>query len=325
MNDVELFCGNALSAYESWPSPTLIVSDGPYGVGSAHGDLSASKDLPAFYEPHVAAWSSAATLRTSLWFWGTEVGWATVHPLLTAHGWRYMRCCVWDKGIAHIAGNCNVATLRRLPVVSEVAVHYVYHLIAGMIDIQDWFLSEWRRTGLPGWRANEACGVKDAATRKYLTKQRDLWYLPPPDRYEALRCYADDHGNPAGRPYFVLPHDQVESQRRSQRAVFNSEPGVTNVWRCPALRGLERLKVGGRALHLNQKPLSLIESIVRWCSDPGDVVWDPFAGTGTVGVACARLGRGYRGSEIDEDVFVVANDRVRASLQLDMKERNRED
>jgi site-specific DNA-methyltransferase (adenine-specific) len=56
------------------------------------------------------------------------------------------------------------------------------------------------------------------------------------------------------------------------RAKFCCEVGVTNVWREPAVRGRERVKVGGRCAHANQKPIALLDRVVRASSDPGDVV-----------------------------------------------------
>src|SRR5690606_1700911 len=60
----------------------------------------------------------AAQPATTLWFWNTEIGWATVHPLLAEQGWEYVQTIVWDKGIAHIAGNVNGDTIRQFPVVA---------------------------------------------------------------------------------------------------------------------------------------------------------------------------------------------------------------
>lgn len=300
---IDLRPGNALDLYSSWPAPVVIVVDGPYGIGSGHGDLRTPEALPRWYEPHVAAWSSVATLRTTLWFWGTEVGWATVHPLLHDHGWRYRRCCIWDKGIGHIAGNCNLKTLRRPPVVTEVCVQYVYDQVDGLPP-QDWFRREWVRTGLPFSAANAACGVKDAATRKYLTRERHLWYLPPPDVLTKLTTYVNEHGEPEGRPYFA------EVERLRLRPVFKIDAGITNIWYEPPLRGAERLKMRGHALHLNQKPLALIERIVTASSEADDAVWDPFAGTGTTAVACARLKRSCYSAEINPQMFDAAIHRL---------------
>lgn len=111
-----------------------------------------------------------------------RAGWATVHPLLVRHGWDYVQTVVWDKGVGHIAGNVNGDTIRRFPVVTEVCVFYRRRLEFptpdGVMSAKQWLRYEWRRAGLPLHRANQACGMANAATRKYLT-QDWLWYLPP--------------------------------------------------------------------------------------------------------------------------------------------------
>ena len=120
---------------------------------------------------------------TTLWFWNTEIGWANVHPTLVEHGWEYRNCHIWDKGIAHIAGNSNSKTLRKFPVATEVCVQYTkkafFKADGIQMDMQQWLRYEWERTGLPLYKTNEACGVRNAATRKYFTKDH-LWYYPPP-------------------------------------------------------------------------------------------------------------------------------------------------
>ncbi len=120
-----IYFGPAEDRYADWPVPTCIVADGPYGVDGFPGDFRTAESLPDWYEPHIGAWSDRATPGTTLWFWNTEIGWATVHPLLEAQGWEYRCCNVWDKGLGHIAGNANTRTLRKFPVVTEVCVHYV--------------------------------------------------------------------------------------------------------------------------------------------------------------------------------------------------------
>ena len=90
--------GDALAAYERWPTPVVIVSDGAYGVRGFHGGTTGVGGLLDWYRPHVEAWSRYATSATTLWFWNTEVGWATVHPLLVESGWDYVQVITWDKG-----------------------------------------------------------------------------------------------------------------------------------------------------------------------------------------------------------------------------------
>src|SRR5690348_1710244 len=100
---VNLELGDALEAYERWPAPDTIVSDGPYGLRSFPGDPASPDGLTEFYRAHLLAWSEKAKPSTTLWFWCSEIGWATVHPLLALTGWQYVRACVWDKGPGHVA------------------------------------------------------------------------------------------------------------------------------------------------------------------------------------------------------------------------------
>lgn len=292
--------GDVLDAYAGWPEPTAIISDGPYGISGYPGDPPRPEALPALYEPHAAAWAAAASAQTTLWFWCTEVGWALSHPVLARHGWIYRGCNIWDKGVAHIAGNCNGRTMRRFPTVTEVCAHYVREplfTVSGMPQsLQDWFRAEWRRTGLPMSRANDACGVRNAASRKYLASDHH-WYAPPPEVFSRLARYANQHGDAAGRPYFALTAEEMASDTLAAskwlklQAKFRFEYGVTNVWACAANRGGERLKQGGRAVHGNQKPTLLMERIIRASTDQGDMVWDAFGGTGAGALAALRLGR----------------------------------
>src|ERR1700730_15991965 len=165
---LSVFLGDSLNFYEKWARPTVIISDGGYGVLGFEGDTSDHLDLPNWYEPHIAAWSRRATPTTTLWFWNSEIGWAAVHPVLERHGWRYMNANIWNKGKGHVAGNVNTTKIRRFPVVSEVCVQYVFEPRVNGLLLKQWLLKEWKRTGLTVRKSNEACGVADAATRKYL-------------------------------------------------------------------------------------------------------------------------------------------------------------
>jgi len=61
-------------------------------------------------------------------------------------------------------------------------------------SMKHWLRSEWLRSGLPLYKTNDACGVKNAATRKYFT-QCYLWYFPSPDKMEELARYANKYGS----------------------------------------------------------------------------------------------------------------------------------
>ncbi|MDA8219606.1 MAG: DNA methyltransferase [Dehalococcoidales bacterium] len=322
---VSIHFDHAERLYADWPTPTCIISDGPYGVSGFPGDNHKAESLAGWYEPHIRAWSDRSTPQTTLWFWNTELGWATVHPVLVANGWEYRCCNIWDKGLGHVAGNANSKTLRKFPVVTEVCVHYVkaamFQVGSRSLSMQEWLRHEWKRTKLPFRLANEACGVLNAATRKYLTADH-LWYYPPVDAFSRLAEYANKHGHPAGRPYFSMDGrspipDEVWA---TLRAKFHCSVGVTNVWREPQVGGSERVQ-GKRngmrykfsSLHGSQKPLKFIDLVVRASTDEGDVVWEPFGGLCPGAVVSFRSDRRYCGAEIIPEFYAAAVERLMRS------------
>ena len=321
-DDVKIHFERAERLYSDWPKPTCIISDGPYGVSGFPGDHHKAESLAEWYEPHIKSWSECSTAETTLWFWNTELGWATVHPVLSAYGWEYRCCNIWDKGLGHIAGNANTQTLRKFPVVTEVCVHYVkpptFSVNGKSLTMQEWLRYEWKRTGLPLRLANEACGVLNAATRKYLTADH-LWYYPPPEAFVKLARYANTRGDAEGRPYFSIDGKKAISEVdwAKLRAKFNCEVGVTNVWREPQVGGTERIqgtrngmKYKFSSLHGSQKPLKFIELAVRASTDEEDVVWEPFGGLCPGAVVSYHLRRRYRGAEIVPEFYAAAVERL---------------
>ena len=312
---ITIYHGDVLQLYALWERPTVIISDGAYGLNSFPGDPVSPELLADWYKPHVEAWSQYALPSTTLWFWNSELGWANVHPVLAANGWEYRNCHIWDKGIAHIAGNSNSKTLRKFPVTTEVCVQYVkknyFYVNGGKVTMQEWLRYEWERTGLPFSKTNEACGVKNAATRKYFT-QDHLWYFPPTEAFEALVQYAHLHGKVEGKPYFSMDnHSPLSSEEWSKmRAKFYCVNGTTNVWKEPAVRGTERLKDRNQCLHMNQKPLKLLELCITSSSDKNDTVWEPFGGLCSAIVAAHKVERIGYAAEVIERYYQIAIKRL---------------
>ena len=61
------------------------------------------------------------------------------------------------------------------------------------------------------------------------------------------------------------------------------------------------------------KPVALMQYLVRLITPPGGVVLDPFAGSGTTGVACHREARGFIGMELEAEYVAFANARIKAA------------
>lgn len=67
-------------------------------------------------------------------------------------------------------------------------------------------------------------------------------------------------------------------------------------------------------IHPTQKPVPLMEYLVKTYSNAGDTVLDCFMGSGPVGVACAKLDRNFIGIELDEEYFKIAKERIEGAI-----------
>lgn len=93
----------------------------------------------------------------------------------------------------------------------------------------------------------------------------------------------------------------------------NEDVQVRSDWTIPLCTGEERLKGGdGKKLHPTQKPEALLARVILSSSRPGDLVLDPFSGTGTTGATAKRLGRAFFGIERDPAYAEAAQARIAA-------------
>jgi modification methylase len=94
---------------------------------------------------------------------------------------------------------------------------------------------------------------------------------------------------------------------------FNEDTQMRSDWTFALCTGEERIKdADGKKAHPTQKPEALLHRVLLASSRPGDVVLDPFFGTGTTGAAAKRLGRHYIGIEREDDYIRVAEKRLAA-------------
>ncbi len=98
---------------------------------------------------------------------------------------------------------------------------------------------------------------------------------------------------------------------------LNDELQMRSDWEFPICGGPERLKKDGHKVHPTQKPEALLYRILLASTKPGDVVLDPFFGTGTTGAVAKRLGRRWIGIEREGVYVAAAQERIAAALPLD--------
>jgi modification methylase len=127
---------------------------------------------------------------------------------------------------------------------------------------------------------------------------------------------------------FTNAHETLIWAARDQRAratfnyeslkALNDDLQMRSDWLFPICSGPERLKDdGGRKAHPTQKPEALLYRVLLATTRKGDVVLDPFFGTGTTGAVAKRLGRQWIGCEREATYREVALERIELALPLD--------
>ncbi len=98
---------------------------------------------------------------------------------------------------------------------------------------------------------------------------------------------------------------------------LNDDKQMRSDWLIPLCTGPERLRdAAGRKVHPTQKPEALLHRVIVACTAPGEVVLDPFLGTGTTAAVAKRLGRRYVGIERDAGYAAAALARLAAVAPL---------
>lgn len=127
------------------------------------------------------------------------------------------------------------------------------------------------------------------------------WSMPqlsgdrPPSGREDLLIFHRGMAEELGEP------DGVAQGPVGDVALFYGSTKGRKAWNGPGnLTHLQHKCLRGEGKHRAEKPLDQALDLVSWFSDPGEIVLDPFAGSGTLGLSCAILGRNYVGFELDE-------------------------
>ena len=156
--------------------------------------------------------------------------------------------------------------------------HNIYRLGAILQDMGFWILNDivWNKTNpMPNFRGRRFCNAHE--TMIWASKSKDSKYC---FNYEAMKAMND------------------ELQMRSD-------------WTMPICSGGERLKGDdGKKAHPTQKPEALLHRVIMSSTEMGDLVLDPFFGTGTTGAVAKKLGRHFIGIEREQDYIDAAKARL---------------
>lgn len=93
---------------------------------------------------------------------------------------------------------------------------------------------------------------------------------------------------------------------------LNDDKQMRSDWVIPLCTGKERIRINGKKAHATQKPEALLYRVISSSSKPGDLVLDPFFGSGTTGAVAKKLHRNWIGIERDEGYLKIASERIDA-------------
>ncbi len=157
--------------------------------------------------------------------------------------------------------------------------HNIYRLGSIMQDLGFWFLNDlvWIKTNpMPNFR-----GVRFTNAHETL-----IWA----SKFKGAR--------------YTFNHHAMKS--------MNDDRQMRSDWVLSICSGSERIRIHGEKAHPTQKPESLLYRVILSSTKPGDVVLDPFFGTGTTGAVAARLGRRWIGVERVSGYVEIARSRLSA-------------
>ncbi|MEK7819816.1 MAG: site-specific DNA-methyltransferase, partial [Pseudomonadota bacterium] len=156
--------------------------------------------------------------------------------------------------------------------------HNIFRVGVILQDLGYWILNDviWRKTNpMPNFRGRRFTNAHE--TMIWCSRDKDSRYR---FNYEAMKSLNDD------------------LQMRSD-------------WTLPLCTGSERLKIEGRKAHPTQKPEALLHRVILSSTEVGELVVDPFFGSGTTGAVAKKLGRRYLGIERDKAYAAIAEQRLR--------------
>jgi len=98
---------------------------------------------------------------------------------------------------------------------------------------------------------------------------------------------------------------------------LNDDLQVRSDWTLPICNGKERIKTNGKKIHSTQKPESLLHRVLLASTNKGDLIFDPFLGTGTSASVAKKMGRNYFGIEKEKKYFKAAQQRLSKTKKIE--------
>ena len=288
MNYQNMDCLEYLKSVED-KSIDLIIADPPYYrvVKDRWDKQWASLDE---YNEWTTLWvkelERVAKYSCSLWLFGYPRNVQGTSLQLTEYGFNFRQQIIVNKGMRAVAGRTNTSH-KLFPTTTESAFFFHYDArehIAKLLEEQREQM-KWKAIDINTLIGKSTSG--GGAYSAMVNSNPEKRVYPKKEYWERMS------------EVFDLPtyEDLVYT--------FNLPPGISDVW-----DDIDFYDKSTPKIHPTQKPLQLIDRIIRTSTNEGANVLDMFAGSGTTAVACKLLKRNFYGCEIDPEYYDLSKERI---------------
>ncbi|MGK7939440.1 MAG: site-specific DNA-methyltransferase [Crocosphaera sp.] len=223
-------------------------------------------------------------LSGSLYLFGYLRNLFSLYEPIINLGFNFRQQIIIDKGIKAIGGRAT-KNYKMFPNVTESLLFFIYD---SRPFIKKILKQRQKKLGLTALEINKRLGVKSNGGGMWslYTGNNILGQVPTQEMWEKLQEILD----------FNYAYEDISP-------TFNIEMGVTNVWNDLDFYQEKRL-------HPTQKPVKLMERIIKASSQEKMIVLDPFMGSGATAIACLNLNRHYIGIEKNNKYIDKINTRI---------------
>lgn len=286
----KFICGDAVEELKKLPSNSfdLVIADPPYWkVINEKWDYQWRTENDYIYWTKQWVKEIARVIKKtgSFYLFGYFRTLAYLLPEIERENFSLRQQIIINKGLKAISGRAT-KNYKMFPNVTESILFFNYN---HQPEIKKFLLQKQKEKGLTPKQINEAMEVKSngGGLWSLYTGENILAQVPTKEQWEKLEKILG----------FRKPYSEVNF-------VFNPQMGFTDVW-----SDIDFYKE--KRYHPTQKPIKLIERLIKASTNEGMVVLDPFIGAGSTALACINLKRNYVGIDIDPKYIQISKERIK--------------
>jgi len=285
----KIICKDCLKVLPKIPDKVidLIIADPPYFKTINEGwdyKWRTEEDYLEWAEKWIKELSRVAKTNSSFWLFGYVKILSKILPIVEKYDFVFRQQIIVDKGMRSISGR-KTSTYKMFPTTTESIFFFVKN---NQPNIKKFLKERQKELELTPKEINKRLGVKfnGGGLWSLYAGNNILAQIPTKEMWKKLQKILN----------FRMNYSEVNF-------IFNSQMGFTDVW-----TDIDFYKENRN--HSTQKPLKLIERLIKASSNKGMIVLDPFLGSGTTAVASKKLKRKFIGIECDKRYCDYAKKRV---------------